>query len=100
MRVKPIPPVMREKRRYMLIRNVRWGEIIEAMRREFGNVYAGISGMKKIEEGKHHTILRVQRDFDWMVRAATALHDFKKPVWVERTSGSIKRLKMKGNVRR
>lgn len=100
MRVKPIPPVMREKRRYMLIRNAGWSEIVGAMRAEFGRVYAGISGMRKIEEGRDYLILRVQRDFDWMVRAAIALHDFGKAVWVERTSGSIKRLKMKGNIRR
>lgn len=100
MRVKPIPPTMREKKRYLLVRNAGWEEILGAMRTEFGRVYAGLSRIKKMEEGENYVIVGVQRDFDWMVRAAIALHDFGKPVWVERSSGSIRRLKMKGNIRR
>lgn len=99
MKVKPIPPTMREKRRYLLIRNASWREIIEAMRIEFGKVYTAVSRITKIEDGDRYTIVRVQRDFDWMVRAAIAIHDFGKPVWVERSSGTIKRLREKSDIR-
>jgi len=89
---------MRDKKRYMLVRNAEWEEITEAVRNEFGRVYAGLAGIKKIEENKNYTILRVQRDFDWLVRAAIALYDFGKPVWVERCSGSLRRLRSKGGL--
>jgi len=95
MRIKPIPPTLREKRRYLLVRNATWKEIMAALKREFGNVYAALARMAKIEEEDDYVIIRVRRDFDWMVRAAIALYDFGKPVWVERESGTIKRLKKK-----
>ena len=95
MRIKPIPPALREKRRYLLVRGANWSEITRAVRDEFGRVYAALARLAKIEEGKEYTIVRVRRDFDWLVRAAIALHNFGKVAWIERESGTIKRLKMK-----
>ncbi len=95
MRIKPVPPTLREKRRYLLVRNATWNEIMAAVKREFGNVYAALARMAKIEEEDDYVIIRVRRDFDWMVRATIGIHDFGKPVWVERESGTIKRLKKK-----
>lgn len=100
MRVKPIPPVLREKKRYLLIRNARWKEVVEAVKDAFGRLYLGVSRIRKIEDGKNYVIVRVQRDFDWMLRAAIALHNFGKVVWVERSSGSLKRLRMRSDIRR
>jgi RNase P/RNase MRP subunit POP5 len=93
MRVKPIPPTLREKRRYLLVRNASWREIMGAMKRNFGDVYTALSRITKIEEGEDYTIVRVRRDFDRIVRAAIALADFGKLVWVERVSGTLKGLR-------
>ena len=95
MRIKPIPPTLREKRRYLLVRGAKWNEITRAVRDEFGRVYAALARLAKIEEGKEYTIVRVRRDFDWLARAAIAIHDFGKVVWVERESGTLKRLRIK-----
>ncbi|MDN5358190.1 MAG: hypothetical protein PWP76_33 [Candidatus Diapherotrites archaeon] len=95
MRIKPTPPTLREKRRYLLIRNAKWKEVVTAMKKEFGDVYTAVSGLQKIEEGEDYTVARVSRDFDWMVRAAIASYSFEKPVWVERESGTLKRLRSK-----
>ncbi len=95
MKIKPIPPTLREKRRYLLVRGAKWSEITRVVREEFGRVYAALARLAKIEEGEEYTIVRVRRDFDWLVRAAIALHDFDKVVWIEKESGTIKRLRTK-----
>ncbi len=98
MRIKPIPPTLREKRRYLLVRNASWKDILHAVKKNFGDVYAAVARIQRIEEGEGYTIIRVQRDFDWMVRAAIALYDFNRPVWVERESGTLKRLRRKSTI--
>jgi RNase P/RNase MRP subunit POP5 len=92
--LKPIPPTLRDKRRYLLIRGASWREVEKAVRQELGRVYRSLSGLKKIEETPEYLIIRVDRGFEWYVRGAIALHCGRdRPVFAERVSGTIKTIR-------
>ena len=94
MRVKPIPPTLRDKRRYLLVRGASWKDVERAVRRRLGTVYRSISGLKKVEETSDYIIIRVDRGFEWYVRGALALECGEGgPIFIERISGTIKTIK-------
>ncbi len=94
MRIKPIPPTLRDKRRYLLVRNADWRTIESAVRRRLGTIYRSLSGLKKIEEGQNYTIIRVDRGFEQQVRAVLALECGEQdPIFVERVSGTVKTIR-------
>ena len=94
MKVKPIPPTLGDKRRYLLVRGASWRDVERAVRKRLGTVYRSLSGLKKVEETSDYIIIRVDRGFEWYVRGALALEcGESKPVFVERVSGTIKTIK-------
>jgi len=92
-KIKPIPPTLRDKRRYLLVRGATWREVEQIVRKTIGTAYRSLSGLKKVEETKDYLIIRVDRGFEWHIRAALALHcGNSQPIFVEKISGTIKTL--------
>ncbi len=101
MRIKPIPPTLREKRRYLLVVGAECRDVFRAVQSVFGWFYAGLAHLYCVESGtagvtgELYCIVRVRRDFDWLVRAALALHRFSNSVYVPAESGTLRALREK-----
>ncbi|GEM_PF-6001089 len=115
MRIKPLPPTLREKRRYLLVVGTDCRGVVRAVQSVFGKFYSGLAHIYCVESGLadlpvggdipsdgeqakqiKYCIVRVRRDLDWLVRAALALYEFPVPVFVPAESGTLRALREKG----
>ena len=89
--------------------------MVRAVQSVFGKFYSGLAHIYCVESDLidlpvendvlsnggqtrrvKYCIVRVRRDFDWLVRAALALYDFSVPVFVPAESGTLRALREKG----